>query len=118
MMDDAALDRALFALELEEPPPGLRAGILAATLYKPAFPLSAWDALAIGVAAAVAVWLALWVVFVPSSVAGLKQAVSEAIVWSASATPSLVTIMAWLLLGVASTMTILQLSPARNSTDR
>ena len=32
---DDALDRALFALELEEPPADLRASILAATVYRP-----------------------------------------------------------------------------------
>ena len=118
MMDDAALDRALFALELEEPPPDLRAGILAATVYKPAFPLTAWDALAIGVAAAIAVWLTLWVVFVPSSLGNWRHAMTQAIVWSASATPSLITAMGWLLLGVAATLTIVQLSPPRTSIER
>ena len=34
--DDDALDRALFALPLEEPPAGLRASILTQTLYRPA----------------------------------------------------------------------------------
>ncbi|MHB8147927.1 MAG: hypothetical protein ACYDGM_11800 [Vulcanimicrobiaceae bacterium] len=34
--NDDALDRALFALELEEPPADLRSSILAATVYRPA----------------------------------------------------------------------------------
>ena len=57
MYDDDALDRALFALPLEEPPSTMRAQILAVTVYRqnPAFSL--WDCLFLGSLAAVAVWL-------------------------------------------------------------
>ena len=57
------LDRALFALPLETPPPGLREGILRATIYaqpaaQPAL-LSLWETVGLGVVLAVASWLAL-----------------------------------------------------------
>lgn len=40
---DDALDRALFALPLEEPPTDLRAAILASTVYRPAPAFSFWE---------------------------------------------------------------------------
>jgi hypothetical protein len=56
------LDRALFALPLEEPPPGLRQSILNATIHAPARAalqpiLRPWEASLAGAAVAVAVWL-------------------------------------------------------------
>lgn len=51
------LDRALFALDLEEPPAGMREAILAGTVYRAPLPVSPWEIWAIGIAAAVAVWL-------------------------------------------------------------
>ncbi|HEY3675934.1 MAG TPA: hypothetical protein VGK84_08050 [Candidatus Tumulicola sp.] len=51
------LDRALFALPLEEPPSELRGSILTATAYRPAPPFSAWEAIGLGVISAVTVWL-------------------------------------------------------------
>jgi hypothetical protein len=55
--NDDHLDRALFALPLEEPPEGLREAILASTVYRPAPPFTLWEAWAVGVATAVMVWL-------------------------------------------------------------
>ena len=40
---DDALDRALFALPLEEPPTDLRAAILTATVYRPAPAFAPWE---------------------------------------------------------------------------
>lgn len=54
---DADLDRALFALPLEEAPPHLRASILGATIYRPAPPFALWEAWVFGVLAAVIGWL-------------------------------------------------------------
>jgi hypothetical protein len=56
------LDRALFALPLATPPPGLRASILNATVYapkhRPATSLARpWEFWACGAALAVAAWL-------------------------------------------------------------
>jgi hypothetical protein len=55
--DDDALDRALFALPMEEPPAGLRASILTATVYRPAPAFSFWEVALLGSLAAVVVWL-------------------------------------------------------------
>jgi hypothetical protein len=54
------LDRALFALPLETPPPGLRQSILRATVYAPravAEPVRQWESIFAGTAAAIGVWL-------------------------------------------------------------
>jgi hypothetical protein len=55
--DDDALDAALFALPLEEPPADLRRSILSATVYRPAPVFSFREILALGTLAAVTVWL-------------------------------------------------------------
>lgn len=61
---DDALDRALFALPLEEPPTDLRASILAATVYRPAPAFLAWE---IGALAAI---LAVVISLIAAVVAG------------------------------------------------
>lgn len=60
--DDDALDAALFALPLEEPPAGLRSSILAATIYRPAPLFSFRELLVLGSLCAVLVWLIVAVV--------------------------------------------------------
>jgi hypothetical protein len=57
-----ALDRALAALPLEEPPPDLRASILRATVYRQthAFPL--WESITFGVLGAIGLWLVVAIV--------------------------------------------------------
>jgi hypothetical protein len=54
---DDALDRALFALPLEEPPADLRAAILTATVYRPAPLFKPWEIGLLGAVAAIACWL-------------------------------------------------------------
>ena len=54
---DDALDRALFALPLEEPPADLRAAILTATVYRPAPLFKPWEIALLGAIAAVVTWL-------------------------------------------------------------
>lgn len=54
---DDELDRLLFALPLEEPPADLRASILTATIYRPPFPIKAWEASLIGILVALCCWL-------------------------------------------------------------
>lgn len=54
---DVDLDRALFALPLEEAPPNLRASILGATVYRPAPPFALWEAWMFGTLTAVVGWL-------------------------------------------------------------
>ena len=55
--DDDALDAALFALPLEEPPSDLRASILSATIFRPAPLFSLREVIVIGALCAVIVWL-------------------------------------------------------------
>ena len=59
--NDEELERALFALALEEPPAGLRASILAATIYRPAMSVKPWEVWTAGALCAVLVWLLLLV---------------------------------------------------------
>jgi hypothetical protein len=54
--NDEELDRALFALELEEPPAGMRTSILAATIYRPPVPVQAWEIWVLGGLCAVLAW--------------------------------------------------------------
>ncbi|MBV9272100.1 MAG: hypothetical protein JO165_13485 [Candidatus Eremiobacteraeota bacterium] len=54
---DDELERALFALPLEEPPADLRASILAATVYRAPAPFKAWEIWMLGGIVALAVWL-------------------------------------------------------------
>ena len=54
---DDALDRALFALPLEEPPADLRASILTATIYRPVPVFKLWELVTLATVAAVVVWL-------------------------------------------------------------
>jgi len=55
--NDDALDRALFALPMEEPPADLRASILSATIYRPAPVFSMRELVTLGAICAVLVWL-------------------------------------------------------------
>jgi hypothetical protein len=78
-MDD--LDRAIFALPLDEPPAGLRESILRATVFAPAVvPSPAMfgriEAILVGVILAVGVWLALVLVTNPHAAESLAAAVS------------------------------------------
>lgn len=54
---DDELERALFALELEEPPSGLRDSILAATIYRPPVAFKPWEVWSVGALCAVLTWL-------------------------------------------------------------
>jgi len=59
---DEELERALFALDLEEPPADLRASILAATIYRTPVPVKVWEVWALGALCAVLTWALLLVV--------------------------------------------------------
>jgi hypothetical protein len=54
---DEELERALFALPLEEPPDDLRASILAATVYRPPLPVKPWELWLVGGVLALLAWL-------------------------------------------------------------
>jgi hypothetical protein len=69
------LDRALFALPLEAPPPGLRQSILRATVYAPraaAEPFHQWESIFAGTAAAIGVWLIFAMVTIHGFAASLN----------------------------------------------
>jgi len=61
-MDDNELERALFALPLEEPPAGMRASILMSTAYRPAPAFSFLELAALGALGAVALWMVVLLV--------------------------------------------------------
>lgn len=74
-MTDDDLDRALFALPLEEPPQGLREAILRATVYAPvrvSAPFSVAETIGIGIALALAAWIALICIADRNVVAGIE----------------------------------------------
>ena len=54
---DEELERALFALDLEEPPGDLRASILAATIYRQPVHVKPWEIWSLAGLCAVLVWL-------------------------------------------------------------
>ena len=96
--DDDALDRALFALPLEEPPADLRASILTATIYRPAPAFSVWEVSALGVMAAVIVWL---IALIAMGGGSLFVHTISAIVATVSRPLSNVTTLAWVAAGAA-----------------
>jgi len=76
---DDDLDRALFALPLDVPPPGLRESILRATIYAPVAipsPFSTLETIGIGIALALAAWVAILCVADHSVVLALGDLVS------------------------------------------
>jgi hypothetical protein len=77
---DDDLDRALFALPLDVPPPGLRESILRATIYAPVAipsPFSTLETIGIGIALALAAWIAILCVADHSVVLALGNVVAE-----------------------------------------
>ncbi|HEV3152660.1 MAG TPA: hypothetical protein VGZ02_02535 [Candidatus Baltobacteraceae bacterium] len=56
---DEELERALFSLELEEPPADLRTSILSATIYRPVVPVNQWETWAVGAVCALLTWVAV-----------------------------------------------------------
>lgn len=96
--DDDALDRALFALPLEEPPADLRASILTATVYRPAPMFSVLEITLFGAMAAVIVWL---VALIAMGGGSLFVNTISAIVSTIARPLSNVTTLAWLGAGAA-----------------
>ena len=102
---DDELERALFALPLEEPPRDLRKAILAATVYRPAFPVKAWEMWVAATVVAVAVWLCISVArgAMPQFVHG------EATLAQVLASPAAWPIFFWTLVGGAAAAWVSQL---------
>jgi hypothetical protein len=93
---DDALDQALFALVLEEPPADLRGTILAHTAYRPAAPFSVWEVAGLGAIAAVIVWL---VVLIAMGGGGLFLQTLSTIGSGIASGLSNITVLAWLAAG-------------------
>jgi hypothetical protein len=60
-MTDDELERALFAIPLEDPPPELRGRILAATIDRPRLTFRAWEIWLVGTLVALMFWLTILV---------------------------------------------------------
>jgi hypothetical protein len=60
-MTDDELDRALFALPLEEPPADMHQRILAATIFRAAPAFRVWELCLLAIAVALVGWLTVWV---------------------------------------------------------
>jgi hypothetical protein len=119
-MTDDELERALFALPLEEPPVDLRARILAATVDRPRPAFRGWEIWLLGTAVAFMVWLMFMVgTSVPDIGATISRAISDGIDRVAPAIS--VSCLMWTVLGMSFVVWISQLSlpPShRNVTDR
>jgi len=113
-MTDDELERALFALSLEEPPADLRHRILVATVYRPRLTFKAWEVALIGTVAALMVWLSILVMTgVPNAAGRVGLAFSNLLATFGTNIPN--STWLWLALGISSTIWISQLSlmPAR-----
>jgi hypothetical protein len=119
-MTDDELERALFALPLEEPPVDLRARILAATVERPRLAFRAWEIWLLGSGVAFMVWLMFMVgTSVPDIGATISRAISDGIDRVAPAIS--VNALMWTALGMSFAVWISQLSlppPRREAADR
>ncbi|HTD32054.1 MAG TPA: hypothetical protein VK665_00235 [Candidatus Elarobacter sp.] len=110
--DDDDLDRALAALPLEEPPAGLHARIMTATVHRPAPLVRGWEIWLVGTLLALAAWLTWTLVAAP-------HAVDRALVLFTgvleSAADGSGTTLVWLAIGVSSAWWLSQLSIPRTA---
>ena len=107
MIDDDALDRALMALPLEEPPASLHARILAATVYRPRAAMQQWEVWLLVTLAAVAAWLSWDVLSSPRFAERAADRISELVV--SGGLTSLNTLV-WLAIGISAAWWLSQLS--------
>jgi hypothetical protein len=108
------LDRALAALPLEEPPAGLHARIMAATVYQVEPTIPAWEVWLIGTLVACGAWL-VW--FVASAPHASERLVDAATRWVDNAGLTSDYTLLWLAVGVSAAWWISQLNfpaPRRN----
>jgi hypothetical protein len=101
------LDRALAALPQEEPPAGLHARIMAATVYRPAPSVPPWEVWLMGTLIALAAW-SLWAVVTAPSV-GIRIADEIARLVTNAGLTSDYTLL-WLAMGVSITWWVSLLS--------
>lgn len=109
MYDDDALDRALAALPLEEPPADLHARILAATVDAPvpAAALPGWELWLVAILSSLALWLAWLFVTTPHAVERLTFAIDRIV--EAGGLSSASTLL-WVAIGVSAAWWVTQIS--------
>ena len=105
--NDEELDRALFALPLEEPPATLRASILSETIYRQPVAVKPWEVWILGVIAALIIWLC---VLVFRGEAGQTLVAAENAVHSGLITLAQPSVLVWIAVGGAAAMWFSQLN--------
>lgn len=107
--NDDELERALFSLELEEPPADLRASILAGTIYH--VPVTAavrpWEIWVYGGLCAVLVWM---LIFIARGAAGPAMSETATLSEQIAAFFSNPTMLFWIAVGAAATVWISQVN--------
>ena len=107
------LDRALAALPLEEAPAGLHARIMAATVYRAAPSVQAWEVWVIGTLIALTAWLVWAVVTAPYASERIVDQIVRIVSDAGLTSPYT---LLWLAIGVSATWWISLLSvPARRN---
>ncbi len=113
MYDDDALDRALAALPLEEPPATLHARIMSATVFRTRPAIQAWEIWLVSTLVAVAAWLTWAALTAPNAAERLSDALDRVV--TTTGITSEVTVL-WVLVGVSAAWWISQLTfPTRRS---
>ncbi len=106
--DDDALDRALAALPLAEPPAGFHARVMAATVFRPEPAMRNWETWVIGTLVAIAAWVTWLLATTPLAGEQLADAAAYAVRTTAGLT-STYTVL-WLAVGMSAAWWISQLS--------
>jgi hypothetical protein len=106
--DDDALDRAIAALPLAEPPAGFHARVMAATVYRPEPAVGGWEVWLIGTLVAVAAWLSWLVATTPRATEQIGNAMIYAVQTTAGLTSTYSVL--WLAVGASAAWWISQLS--------
>ena len=106
--DDDALDRALAALPLAEPPAGFHARVMAATVFRPEPAMRNWEVWAVGTLVAIAAWVTWMLATTPLAGEQLADVVAYAVRTTGELT-STYTVL-WLAVGTSAAWWISQLS--------
>lgn len=104
---DDELERSLFALELEEPPAGLRESILAGTVYRQPVTMNPWEMWSLAGLCALLVWVAVLLVH---GTAQPAFSVGESYIGEALATLAKPQMLLWIAVGAGMVLWISQLN--------
>jgi hypothetical protein len=105
--DFADLDRMLAALPLEEPPAGLRARIMTATVFRPEPAVRTWETWLVGTFVGLAAWLAWLLASAPNAGERFVDTTNRLI--EAGGLNSVTTVM-WVGVGISAAWWISQLT--------